>query len=329
MWGMAGYGEGTLTLTPEGQAPMRPDMDLAMGALGVRGVLVDGGTEGPTLAAKSDAFAVRTSTDAVTGLAGSEADVTRVRLALEGSQPFNLGGDAVLTPSLELGVRHDGGDAETGFGADIGAGLILAAPSRGLSAELRARGLLTHKADGLRERGVSGMLSFDPAPDSDRGALAQPLADGGRAGRRRCGRAACAPDPCRTRRGRGRGGARPAPRCAARLRAGRVRRRLDGDAGVWARALRHRPRPSPSARASPSGWRWGSPSSSGWRPRGARSWTAPRTLGTGSGWVSAGSSRASARAMRRSRCASMWRAFEAANDDPPENRIGLKLTARW
>ena len=169
VWGMAGYGEGTLTLTPEGQAPMRPDMDLAMGALGVRGVLLDGGTEGPTLAAKSDAFAVRTSTDAVTGLAASEADVTRVRLALEGSQPFNLGGDAVLTPSLELGVRHDGGDAETGFGADIGAGLILAAPSRGLTAEFRARGLLTHEADGMRERGVSGMLSFDPAPDSDRG----------------------------------------------------------------------------------------------------------------------------------------------------------------
>ena len=169
MWGMAGYGEGTLTLTPEGQAPMRPDMDLLMGALGVRGVLLDGGTEGPTLAAKSDAMAVRTSTGEVTGLAASEADVTRVRLALEGSQPFNLGGDAVLTPSLELGVRHDGGDAETGFGADIGVGLILAAPSRGLSAELRARGLLTHEADGLRERGVSGTLAFDPAPDSDRG----------------------------------------------------------------------------------------------------------------------------------------------------------------
>ena len=169
VWGMAGYGEGTLTLTPEGQAPMRPDMDLLMGAVGVRGVLVDGGTEGPTLAAKSDAMTVRTSTGAVTGLAGSEADVTRLRLALEGSQPFNLGGDAVLTPSLELGVRHDGGDAETGFGADIGAGLILAAPSRGLSAELRARGLLTHEADGLRERGVSGTLAFDPAPDSDRG----------------------------------------------------------------------------------------------------------------------------------------------------------------
>ena len=169
VWGMAGYGEGTLTLTPEGEAPMRPDMDLAMGAVGVRGVLFDGGTEGPTLAGTADTMAVRTSTGAVTGLAASEADVTRVRLALKGSQPFGLGGDAVLTPSLELGVRHDGGDAETGFGADMGAGLALAAPSRGLSAELRARGLLTHEADGMRERGVSGTLAWDPAPDSDRG----------------------------------------------------------------------------------------------------------------------------------------------------------------
>ena len=173
VWGMAGVGEGTLTLTPEGQAPMRPDMDLLMGAVGLRGVLVEGGTEGPTLAAMSDAFAVRTSIDAVSGSAGNlkaaQADVTRVRLGLEGSQPVRLGGDAVLTPSLELGVRHDGGDAETGFGADIGAGLALAAPSRGLTAEVRARGLLTHEADGLRERGVSGTLAFDPAPDSDRG----------------------------------------------------------------------------------------------------------------------------------------------------------------
>ena len=173
VWGMGGYGEGTFTVTPEGQAPLRPDMDFVMGALGVRGVLLDGGDAGPTLAAKSDAFAVRTSTDAVSGSGGhleaSQADVTRVRLALEGTRPFGLGGDAVLTPSLEVGVRHDGGDAETGFGADIGAGIALSDPARGLSAEVRARGLLTHEAQGMRERGLSGTLAFDPSPETERG----------------------------------------------------------------------------------------------------------------------------------------------------------------
>ena len=173
VWGMGGYGEGTLTVIPEGQAPLRPDMDFVMGALGVRGVLLDGGDAGPTLAAKSDAFAVRTSTDAVSGSGGhleaSQADVTRVRLALEGTRPFGLGGDAVLTPSLEVGVRHDGGDAETGFGADIGAGIALSDPARGLSAEVRARGLLTHEAQGMRERGLSGTLAFDPSPETEQG----------------------------------------------------------------------------------------------------------------------------------------------------------------
>ena len=168
VWGMGGYGEGTLTLTEEGRAPLRPDLDLVMGALGVQLVLFDG-DGGARLAVKSDAFAARTSTGAVPGLSASQADVTRLRLALEGTRALALGDDAVLTPRVEFGLRHDGGDAETGFGADIGAGLSLSAPSRGLSAELRARGLLTHEAEGMRERGLSGTLTFDPAPETERG----------------------------------------------------------------------------------------------------------------------------------------------------------------
>ena len=47
VWGVAGYGVGTLTLTPDGQgAAMRADMDLAMAALGARGVLMQAPEEG-------------------------------------------------------------------------------------------------------------------------------------------------------------------------------------------------------------------------------------------------------------------------------------------
>ena len=42
------------------------------------------------------------------------------------SRPVQLGSGAVLTPGLEICVRHDGGDAETGFGLDLGGGLALA-----------------------------------------------------------------------------------------------------------------------------------------------------------------------------------------------------------
>ena len=170
LWGMAGWGEGTLTLTPRDKAQMRPDMDLLMGAVGIRGILLDGGGEGMTLTATSDAFALSSNTYAVPGLVASDADVTRLRFALAGAPaPFDIGGDAVLTPSFELGMRHDGGDAETGFGVDIGSGLALSAPSRGISAVIRARGLLTHEDDDFAETGFSGTLSFDPTPSTDRG----------------------------------------------------------------------------------------------------------------------------------------------------------------
>ncbi|MXW34870.1 MAG: hypothetical protein F4Z60_04590, partial [Chloroflexi bacterium] len=174
VWGAAGYGEGTLTVEPESQAALETDMDLAMTSVGVRGVLMKAPPEGGAeLAIRSDAMAVRTTSAAVgtdTGnLAAATADVTRLRLGLEGSRPFRFAGGANLTASVELGVRHDGGDAETGFGADIGAGLAWSDPARGLSADVRARGLLTHEDGSFRERGFAGSLAWDPAPESERG----------------------------------------------------------------------------------------------------------------------------------------------------------------
>ena len=168
-WGAAGYGEGSLTLEPGDGPPIRTDLDLWMAAAGLRGVVLDGGNEGLTLRAKTDAMIVQTSTDAVSGsgtgggnLAAAEAEVTRLRLGLEGALPVRLADSSVLTPGFEIGVRHDGGDAETGYGADIGANLAWTDARRGLSAELRGRGLLSHEAKGFRERGLSGSFSWDP-----------------------------------------------------------------------------------------------------------------------------------------------------------------------
>ncbi|MCY4502478.1 MAG: hypothetical protein OXE57_13060, partial [Alphaproteobacteria bacterium] len=174
-WGTAGYGEGSLTLKMPEEPAIRTDMDLWMAAAGLRGMLVDGGGEGLTLTGKTDAMIVETSTDAVSGastetgnLAAAVAEVTRLRLGLEGTIPVLLTDGSVLTPGFEFGVRHDGGDAETGFGADIGASLAWKDAERGLSAELSGRGLLTHEADGFRERGLSGAFSWDPV-GGDRG----------------------------------------------------------------------------------------------------------------------------------------------------------------
>ena len=146
VWGAAGYGDGSLTLEPRADdgthtGAIRTDLDLWMAAVGLRGVALDGGRDDLTLAVKTDAMIVFTASDAVSGpggnLAAAEAEVTRLRLGLEGSRPFPLAGGSVLTPSAGIGLRRDDGDAETGFGANIGAGLAWQDPERGLGSELR------------------------------------------------------------------------------------------------------------------------------------------------------------------------------------------------
>ena len=176
LWGLAGYGAGTLTLKPEGGGDVETDIDMTMAAAGVRAVLAEAPAEGGLeLAAKSDGLLLRISSDAARDgdggrLAASDADVTRLRLGLEGTwRGIETGGGGTLTPSLELGLRHDGGDAETGFGLEAGAGLAWSDPASGIEVDLRASGLLAHEDGGFRERGLSGSLAWDPRPDSDRG----------------------------------------------------------------------------------------------------------------------------------------------------------------
>ncbi len=176
LWGIAGYGAGTLTLTPEGGSAVETDTDMAMGAAGARGVLIEASAgNGPELAVKADGLLLRMSSDAARDgaggrLAAADADVTRLRLGLEGTwRGIETGNGGTLTPTLEVGVRHDDGDAETGLGVEAGAGLAWSDPASGIAAELKARGLLTHEADGFRERGLSGAFAWDPTPGSDRG----------------------------------------------------------------------------------------------------------------------------------------------------------------
>ena len=175
LWGIVGYGIGTLTLTPEAEPPTRTDMDLGMVSAGLRGELLKlSENGGPGLATTVDALVVHTSSDAVhdtgsSNLAEASANVTRLRLGLEGSMPVRLSSVAVLIPILEVGVRRDGGDAETGFGADVGAGVAWSVASIGLDVEIRGRGLLLHEAERFSETGFSGTISWDPYPSSERG----------------------------------------------------------------------------------------------------------------------------------------------------------------
>ena len=100
----------------------------------VRGeVLRPEGGGGLTLAVKADARFTQTSTDAVSSTGGNlgavEAETWLARAGIEGSRTVALNADgATVTPSFEVGIRLNGGDAETGMGADLGGGIAFADP---------------------------------------------------------------------------------------------------------------------------------------------------------------------------------------------------------
>ena len=177
VWGVTGYGSGGLLLTPDTGAALEAGLSMAMAAAGTRGEIVAGGAGGFGLAFKTDALWVGTATDGVDGPAGrmsaTEAAVTRLRTALEGSRDFVLGGRMSLAPSVEVGLRHDGGDAETGAGMDVGAGLIVSDTATGLAVDLRVRTLLVHQAAGFSERGMAVSFSYNPTPSTPLGFTAR------------------------------------------------------------------------------------------------------------------------------------------------------------
>ena len=178
VWGVTGYGTGALSLTPDGAAALDTAMSMAMTAAGTRGELIGSrATGGFALAFKADALWVGAATELVDGAAGrlnaSQAGVTRVRTALEGSRGFSVGGRVSLTPSVEVGLRQDGGDADTGTGMDVGGGLVFADSVTGLSLDVRMRTLVVHQADGFTERGMSLSFGWDPTPSSPLGLTAR------------------------------------------------------------------------------------------------------------------------------------------------------------
>ena len=164
-WGLAGWGTGDMTIRFDdgSMAPVRTDLSMQLGAVGARGELLrQDEAGGMDLALKADAFFVTTESEKAANSAETTADASRLRLVLEGGRAFALGGGATVRPSLELGVRHDGGDAETGTGVELGGGVAFTDADSGLSIEARARMLVAHADSDYEEWGASATARLDP-----------------------------------------------------------------------------------------------------------------------------------------------------------------------
>ena len=167
LWGLVGMGTGDL-LIRYGEREHETDLAMRMGAIGARGTILSSEESALDLAVRTDAMWVGTESDAVEGkkgkLAGAKADVTRVRLILEGSRPVATAGEGTFTPSAQVGLRHDAGDAETGIGVEVGGGFTFA---RGVfEVGAQARALVAHADEGYEEWGAAGHLRV-PRPGVD------------------------------------------------------------------------------------------------------------------------------------------------------------------
>ena len=161
-WALAGAGSGELTLHQDGGKPMPTDISMRMGAVGFKGKVLDGtGASKLAMNLKFDAMWVGTKSERTSDMVATQGDVTRLRVILEGERAFDMGGGATFTPSAEIGLRHDGGDAETGTGLEVGAGVSYVTGP--LTVEGQVRMLVAHEESGYEEWGASGAIRITPS----------------------------------------------------------------------------------------------------------------------------------------------------------------------
>ena len=165
LWGTAGYGWGEVEIDDPAADTQASDLTQQMVAAGVSGPLVSsdqvipGGTT--SLRLKGETAFTWAEIDGAGSLEGMNVNASRQRLMFEGVHAHKLASGATLTSSVEMGMRYDGGDGDTGHSMELGGGLRYADPATGLTVESRARTVPIHSGE-YREWGVSGLVRLDP-----------------------------------------------------------------------------------------------------------------------------------------------------------------------
>jgi len=141
-----------------------------MAAAGLRNELLSprGENRGPALALTANARQTRMASDAGHP-ASSKAAASRLFLGLGGSCGLELGYGAVVTPKLDIGVRDDGGDSETGTGMQVRGGFSWHDPERGLALDVSGRSLVSRDDEDLEDHGYAASFAHDPDASTGRG----------------------------------------------------------------------------------------------------------------------------------------------------------------
>ncbi len=160
-WATAGYGTGEVEITPEGSTATSSDVNLRTIGTGGSGLLWSSGTASVRL--KGEFTQTEMEVEKSEQTAALTVDATLMRLAAEASRTRSLAGGGHLSPSLSLGMRHDGGDGNTGAGAEITTGVRYTNPQTGINASATAHALLGR--NDYEEWGIQATLRNSPGAD--------------------------------------------------------------------------------------------------------------------------------------------------------------------
>ena len=176
VWAQLGVGNGNLKVTDAGGSVTDDeDFQLRFVAAGLRNELSEASPETTGVAIKADVRASQVDADNDE----LDSDTWRARAGVELSREYELLSGGILRPSLEAGLRYDGGgvsqrgtgsdlggdNAQRGLGMDIGAALRMEDAARGLVVEGQGRYLVAHRDSSKEQWSASLLMSFDRGRD--------------------------------------------------------------------------------------------------------------------------------------------------------------------
>ena len=161
-WATAGYGTGEVEITPEDGESSSNDVTLQSVSLGGSGLLWS--RDDANVRLKGEITRTDLEVEKTAQVAAMTVETTLIRFAAEASSTRHLSGGGHLSPSISLGLRHDGGDGvdgNTSTGAEFHGSVRYANPKTGWNAETSVHTLLG-RSD-YEEWGILGTLRLSPS----------------------------------------------------------------------------------------------------------------------------------------------------------------------
>ena len=162
-WATLGYGTGEVEITPQTGQSASNDVTMTTLGAGGSGVVWSRAEDGTRVHLKGEFTSTRMDVERSAEVDSLAVDATLARVALEASRTRSLAGGGSLSPSLSLGARHDGGDGNTGTGAEVSGNLRYNNAESGVSTSVSAHALLG-RSD-YEEWGIKALVRLSAGAD--------------------------------------------------------------------------------------------------------------------------------------------------------------------